>query len=372
MSYASFTPADMIVYPKPEMYVRPDNRYRGCPTVAVTKKGRVFVGWYTGGYCEPHMDNFNVLVMSDDGGRTFSPPVLVIPSNKEKLFHALDIQLWISPDGRLFVFWMQNDVWKTDLADCFEQTVLPNRGGYRFGDYNHNLWCVTCDDPDAETLVFSSPRKIDTGFLRCKPTVLPDGTWLLLNYDQLHDRYGYSISTDGLASMPQHCYGAKKYGGLFENGGEWFDEGMAYVMKNGNVRALFRDNHGKIVESISRDGARTFEDAHQTDITAPSSRHFVARTPSGRVLLVHNDHAKDRTNMTVKLSCDDGRTWQYSVCLDTRENLSYPDADFYGDKIYLVYDRERMGAREVIFACFSEEDIINGAAIGLKNIPQPE
>ena len=40
--------------------------------------------------------------------------------------------------------------------------------------------------------------------------------------------------------------------------------------------------------------------------------------------------------------------------------LSYPDADIYGEKIYLVYDRERQGAAEILFTSFTEEDILTG------------
>ena len=86
---------------------------------------------------------------------------------------------------------------------------------------------------------------------------------------------------------------------------------------------------------------------------------FVARTPSGRVLLVKNDHEKQRTNLTVCLSEDDGYTWNYQRCIDNREQLSYPDADFFDGKIYLVYDRERTGAKEILFTCFAEENLMD-------------
>lgn len=45
--------------------------------------------------------------------------------------------------------------------------------------------------------------------------------------------------------------------------------------------------------------------------------------------------------MTLYLSEDDGATWKYKRCVDTRNNISYPDADFHDGKIYLSYDRER-------------------------------
>ena len=63
--------------------------------------------------------------------------------------------------------------------------------------------------------------------------------------------------------------------------------------------------------------------------------------------------------MTVYLSEDDGATWKYTKCIDNRPSLSYPDADFYNGKIHLIYDRERTGAKEILYAEFTEEDIMS-------------
>ena len=67
--------------------------------------------------------------------------------------------------------------------------------------------------------------------------------------------------------------------------------------------------------------------------------------------------------MTLSLSEDDGATWKYRVCVDTRRDISYPDADFFGGRIVLTYDRERTGAREILFVSFTEEDIMTGRPI---------
>ena len=62
----------------------PDRRaWQGCPTVVVTKKGRLFAGWYSGGAFEPCIDNYNVLAMSDDGGKTWLDPLLTIGTDEE-------------------------------------------------------------------------------------------------------------------------------------------------------------------------------------------------------------------------------------------------------------------------------------------------
>ena len=64
-----------------------------------------------------------------------------------------------------------------------------------------------------------------------------------------------------------------------------------------------------------------------------------------------------RNNLVAMLSDDDGKTWKGALVLDTRNEISYPDgvqAD-NGD-IYVIYDYERYGAREILMAVFTEED----------------
>ena len=97
------------MYPTDPIYAESIRKFQGCPTLAITRGGRIYMGWYAGGTREPHMENYNLLIYSDDLGKNWSRPLLIIPSSKEKCVHALDIQLWTAPDGRLFVFWVQNN-----------------------------------------------------------------------------------------------------------------------------------------------------------------------------------------------------------------------------------------------------------------------
>jgi len=110
MSNAKNFMCDMLYKPTDAIYAENIRQFQGCPTIAITKGGRIYMGWYSGGRCEPHIENYNILVYSDDNGKTWSAPLLIIPSCKERLVQALDIQLWISPEGKLYVFWVQNNV----------------------------------------------------------------------------------------------------------------------------------------------------------------------------------------------------------------------------------------------------------------------
>ena len=349
------TPCKVIYKPTDPVYDEKIRRFQGCPTVAVTKKGRIFAGWYSGGTKEPHIENYNVLVYSDDDGKTFTKPYIVIPSDAERLVHALDIQLWIAPNGALWLFWVQNNV----LPDTQEaQNFISNdptkpavsSNGYFFPDMRHTEWCIVCDDPDANEPVFSEPRMLDIGFLRCKPLVTSSGRWLFFNYDQLTDRYGYSVSDDNGKTFK------RMYGGIKQT--TPFDEGIAYQKTNGEIRLLARTRLGYLAESVSTDDGNTWSDGALTEIESPNTRLFISRIPSGRILMVNNDDKTVRQNMTVYLSEDDGLTWKYKKNIDPRRGVSYPDVAVNDGKIYLAYDRERTGAKEILLATFTEEDII--------------
>nr|MBQ4318155.1 exo-alpha-sialidase [Clostridia bacterium] len=198
---------------------------------------------------------------------------------------------------------------------------------------------------------FSEPRCLDEGFLRNKPIVLKDNSWMNCNYNMNCDRYGFSISKDNGGTF-EHRHASKKLPTPF-------DETMAYQKTDGSIRLLARNSLGTIAESTSYDNGESWTETKSSGIVNPNSRFYIGRTPSGRVLLVNNDSSTERTNLTLYLSEDDGETWKYKRCIDSRPEVSYPDIDYHDGRIYLIYDRERYDAREILLAVFSEEDIIS-------------
>lgn len=344
----------LLYRPTDPAYGEDVRNFQGCPSIAVTRGGRIYLAWYSGGIREPHIENYNLVIYSDDKGATWSDPLLVIPSSRELWIHALDIQLFTDPDGRLHIYWVQNNA-------CPAPEVMPEAKpgqplvaveGVLFDDFTHAMWETVCDDPDADEPHFSPARFLDIGFLRCKPLVTASGRWIACNYDQVDPRYGYSISDDGGKSFSRR-YGPEKIATPF-------DETMCYERRDGSIRMLARSGKGELGECYSYDGGLTFGEASLSGIDGPNTRFFVGRLPSGRLLLVKNDDRTVRRNMTACLSEDDGVTWPYKALIDARPDVSYPDVDLLDGKILLTYDRERTKAKEILFVAFTEEDIING------------
>src|SRR5262249_55787896 len=104
------------------------------------------------------------------------------------------------------------------------------------------------------------------------------------------------------------------------------NEHMLIERRDGSLWMLARTIYG-IGSSTSQDGGRTWSAARQSGIPHPSTRFYIRRLRSGRLLLVKNDpsNGKDRSHLTASLSDDDGKTWRGSLLLDDRMNVSYPD-----------------------------------------------
>lgn len=345
----AFCDLEIIFNTTDPKYEEKSRQYQGCPTIAITKKGRIFAAWCSGGKCEPSVENYNVVVYSDDFGKSWSEPVIVFPSSKKTLTQVLDLQLWVSPEGRLFIFIARDDV-AINTGNVSGHIQTPD---YVFIRENIANWMVVCDNPDDVQLKFNAPECWGTGIMRTDPLVLSNGDWLIFNNEPFRDYYTYSISSDKGKTFT-HFKGANK------QKVEWA-EPMAYEKKNGEVCMFARCQLGKIAKATSFDLGKTWGESGLTEIVAPDSRMFVARTPSGKLLLVHNDHQCMRTNITVSLSEDDGATWKWRKLVDSRKDVSYPDVSFYDGKIYLIYDRERNGvgaAKEILMTVFTEEDLM--------------
>jgi hypothetical protein len=321
----------------------PDNTFsetrrfwQGCPTVACLPNGCIYAGWYSGGSCEPSPDQYNLLVRSHDGGMSWSDPLLVIDSMQEEFSRAIDIQLWLDPQQRLWVFWcIRND------------RIRQTEPGHL------QTWALICDKPEADTLNWSEPRMVSPGFLRCQPTVLNDGRWLLCSYDWTNDHYSYSESSDEGKSWVRKTGGKK----LPTD----FDETMVVERNDSSLWMLARSKENCLGESFSYDGGKNWTDGSRSSITAPSSRFFIRRLDSGSLLLINNNSPDERSRMTASLSDDNGESWEYSLMLDPAEPVSYPDAAIMPDgSIFFVYDHGRTSFKEILCGRITEEDIRAG------------
>lgn len=345
----ALTPPSIIANPGPEF--ADDTRiFQGIPGLERAPGGRLWATWYGGGPTEGP-DNYCMLATSGDDGTTWSGVKLVV--DVPGPVRTFDPCLWVDPLGRLWFFWAQ---------------------GYTHWDGRAGVWTMIAEQPDVEDPEWSEPRRICDGIMMNKPTVLSTGDWLLPvsiwpdKPNVADPAHAHDIST----TTGSHVYASTDKGvtwtkrGSCDVKGRSCDEHMLVEKKNGDLWLLVRASYG-VGEALSKDRGATWEvlGPSKTIPHVKTARFFIRRLASGKLLLVrHNSpELKKRTHLTAFLSDDDGQTWSGGLVVDERE-CSYPDGVQAPDgTIYIIYDHERKGAKQILMATFTEADIEAGKPV---------
>jgi len=144
-------PAHVIV--NPWRFHIPPTKRQGVPGIERTAKGRL---WAIYGRDVESSRHYQLLTFSDDDGKSWSDTHLMILPRRG--VRASGGCVWIDPQGRLWVFWMQ---------------------AFGLQDGRYGVFAIRSDDPDADDPQWSAPRRLGDGVMLNKPTVLSDGDWLL-------------------------------------------------------------------------------------------------------------------------------------------------------------------------------------------------
>jgi predicted neuraminidase len=308
--------------------------FQGIPAIERAPNGRLWAAWYGGGVTEDR-HNYIILDTSGDEGRTWERALILDP-DRDGPVRAFDPCLWHDPSGRLWLFWAQRGL------DGVAYSLA-----------------ITTQDSGKAKASWAGPRPIFDGIMMNKPTVDQSGRWLLpmafwrsigsARMVASTDR-GLTFSQIGAANIPKkedrNC-----------------DEPMLVQRTDDTFWLLVRTQYG-IGESVSTDGGKTWPDVAPTSIPHPTTRFFIRRLVSGRLLLVRHDPpdgARVRSHLKAFLSDDDGRTWQGGLLLDERRNVSYPDGvQAKNGLIYIIYDWERQREKEILMSTFRENDVLQG------------
>lgn len=358
--------------PGPE-YADDKRLFQGIPGITCAPDGRLWATWYSGGQGESPL-NYIVLVTSGDDGKTWSSPILVIDPPGH--VRACDSNVWIDPQGRLWLFWTQM------------HTLHDGRWG---------VWTITTDQPHEPNPQWSSPRRLCDGIMLNKPTVLDNGDWLfpvslltrrvmsaekkmlpvflrrhlhtLMTEEQLQamdDRHGAAVyaSTDQGRTFTYRGRAVAPYNQSTHN------EHMIVQRNDGTLLMLLRSSPSApgINQSTSADLGATWSPVMYAKLPHTSSRFFLCRLQSGRLLLVKHKGTTDdqgqvihrRENLTAYLSDDDGRSWGSELCIEPG-HCTYPDGMQAKDgRIYIIYDQGRRNEKKILMGVFTEEDIRAG------------
>jgi hypothetical protein len=353
MTDLAMHPATVLTRPGAE-YADDRRLWQGIPGLARAPRGRLWACWYSGGKTE-EPGNYVVVATSGDDGATWTcPRVIILPPDPR--VRCYDPVPWVDPRGRLWLFWAQSE---------------------SFFDGRAGVWTTVCEAPDDADPAWSAPRRVANGVMMNKPTVLADGTWLLPTAVWAHpDHRRPALEGEYLsnvtASTDEGATWTRRGGADVPQ--RWFDEHMVVERRDGTLWMLVRAAGG-VRQAVSADGGATWQALDGVALPGPNARFFIRRLRSGRLLLVNHEPAGGwsrvtgnvdaaitaRNNLTAMLSDDDGRTWIGGLTLDARDGVSYPDGVEADDgTLYVIYDRERYAAREILMAVFTEADILAG------------
>lgn len=351
----------------PPLLTNPPERYKNVHRffsmncgMARTPGGRLWSCWISGG---DSADAYLVCASSDDDGKTWSEPRLVIDPDElanDVKRRVLIANFWTDPQGKLWLF--------------FDY-------GLAMFDGRIGLWAVSCANPDADHPSWTPPKRIANGSFHNKPLILAEGTWLIPVelYDRDYTKWDRNNVRRGFQAFPElddlrgiTILASEDQGASWQIRGRCRfpvsagEEPVCLEKKDGSIWLLARTPKG-MFQSISQNRGKTWSKPLPA-IHNPVTRFCMLRLNSGNLLLVrHGDidgSEKGRNRLTAVLSTDDGKTWKNGLLLDERDNVSYPDGFQTSDgKIYITYDRERSRAAEILMAVFTEDDVKAGRPV---------
>lgn len=346
---------------EPQVIRNPGREYRtgartfqGISSLACGRGGRLWAVWYGGPTPAEDQNNYVVLAISKDHGETWSDEILAIDPDGPGPVRAFDPEIWLAPDGKIWLFWAQNSV-ENRNSTC-------------------GVWAMTAVEAEGPASQWSAPRRLCDGVMMCKPLVLSSGEWALpVSFWHRRDGRNAAMVVSEDQGQTWRERGAVDVPPAVRD----HDEHMLVERLDGTLWILVRTKYG-IGESVSEDGGRSWSALQPAGIPHARSRFFIRRLTSGNLLLVRHEPADaayaslssrgKRSHLTAFLSEDDGQTWPWRLSLDERHGVSYPDGDQAEDgMIYITHDFDRCGRREILATSFREDDILAGrpdAAVG--------
>lgn len=337
---------NVIFNPGPE-YADVNRNFGIASSITRTPGGRLYCGFTSGGTGEG-VENYGIVVISDDDGLTWSPPYIVFDTDEEGPIRSDHVTVWTTPSGELWIMW--------------------NEYPERLRGNHSSLWVITSSNPDEINPQWSSPRKLaDEQNLLTTPTVLSDGTWIFPTGNWNRVREGH----------PSRPLISKDHGKSFEMGGPLissykndYDEYM--IVERTDAHLVIFDRHKEsFLQYESNDKGLSWTPLQPNGLPHTNSRFVFMKLRSGNWLLVKHGTMdaelekslnRGRTHLMAYLSRDEGNTWEGGLLLDER-SCSYPFG--YQDPngtIYISYERERFNQPEILLSRFTETDVINGKA----------
>jgi predicted neuraminidase len=216
---------------------------------------------------------------------------------------------------------------------------------YKVGPNPREWWGMLVTSEDAGK-TWGNPRRLPESILgpvKNKPILLADGT--LLCGSSTEDR-GWRVFMETTPDLGRNWKRSEPL-----NDGKEFGaiQPTLLVHKANRLQALCRGTKGRIVETWSDDGGKTWSALAATTLPNPNSGIDAVTLGDGRHLLVYNHTERGRSPLNVAVS-EDGKTWKMALVLEReRGEFSYPAVVQAPDgRVHIAYTWNRRKIRHVV------------------------
>ena len=190
--------------------------------------------------------------------------------------------------------------------------------------------------------IFPFYRMGDLG--RGKPVILDDKEFILPLYKEFMGYYSYICKfKDGkvIYSSP-----------LIKSTAGNLQPAIIPVAEEELFMLMRPEKGGYFWQSFSQDNGKSWNEVvKREDLHNPGSGFDVLRLASGKIILAFNDNPETRTNLTLTLSEDEGRSFPIRKILERAEgvNFAYPSViqDSKG-KIHIIYSVNKEEIRHIV------------------------
>ena len=331
-----------------ETYNPQDRQWQGTPSVGCIGK-RIWCAWQTGGSTEPRIFNYIAIAYSDDYGKTWVDPFLIVDhltGEFDKGAYVTCPSFWVNANGNLCMNYVQYGTWTLEFNNA--------------------------DAEDINDVTWKEPYKMSNSRCAKAPVKVKDGDgkdWLMYaSESEAGDSHPY-VSRIYASENDGKTWKIRAVIPSSQTSNRTCAESNLVQTANGTLILASRieDGNANGVEvSYSYDYGLTWTDFQanlKEPFIGPGSKFHLETLPSGNLLMVNHATTSSRENLKIYLSEDNGQTWPYQMTLDARADVTYPYVFVNGDKIYITWDKGRYIEKEIRLSILTETDIKAGKVV---------